>query len=195
MKDESPIRVFLAIEPPEKIQRELFNFEERLKRTLTYPITWVRRENIHLTLKFFGNVNKDTLKSLISVIQSVCAVSSTFTISVEGLGAFPDLKRARVIWVGTGGDVNTLKKLQSKLEYEFQHLGFKNEERDFRGHFTLGRLKNPGPITELMDMARTIENVRFGEFKVEKITLFQSNLTPSGAVYTRLHTFPLGLGG
>ncbi|MCX7816348.1 MAG: RNA 2',3'-cyclic phosphodiesterase [Syntrophales bacterium] len=192
MKNESLIRAFLAIEPPEEIQRALSIFEEQLKKTLKYSITWVRKENIHLTLKFFGTVHRDTLKSLSTSIRTVCTASPTFIISVEGLGAFPDLKRPRVLWVGTSGDVDTLKNLQSKLEHVFQSLGFKNEERDFRGHLTLGRLKKPQPIPELMELVKTQKHARFGEFKVDKLILFQSNLTPSGAVYTKLDSFPFG---
>jgi 2'-5' RNA ligase len=190
MTDEKSIRSFLALDPPEEILREIGRVRSRLEKLIQGDIRWVRPEGIHLTLKFFGDISENDVANIAAVVEKAAAGAAPFTLSIGGAGVFPDPRRPRVLWLGMNGDVPRLLIFQKELERSLQLIGFAPEERPFRPHLTLGRIRSPKGLTGLARVLETGEEYAAGSFLASGIGLFRSELTPRGAVYTRLKWFP-----
>jgi 2'-5' RNA ligase len=113
------------------------------------------------------------------------------TLCAGGLGAFPNQRRPRVIWVGIQGQVERLGHIQARLENALELLGFAREQRAFRPHLTLGRVKDRRKCQPLIDAISTLEVPKFNSFDANEIILYKSDLRPTGAIYTKLHRMPL----
>lgn len=188
---EKNIRAFLAIEPPEDILQAMSRLQEKLKREVSGRISWTRPEGWHLTLKFFGDVSMEDVEKISSAVQNRVASGLSLNLKLEKLGVFPDARRPRVLWCGTAGDVSQLSVLQKQLDTDFDALGFPNEDRPFRAHVTLARMKDPRGVTGLGEALAKHGAFAAGEFVCRELVLFQSRLTPQGAIYTKLAVFPL----
>ena len=188
---EKNIRAFLAIEPPEDILQAMLRLQEKLKREVSGRISWTRPEGWHLTLKFFGDVSMEDVEKISSAVQNRVASGLSLNLKLEKLGVFPDARRPRVLWCGTAGDVSQLSVLQKQLDTDFDALGFPNEDRPFRAHVTLARMKDPRGVTGLGEALAKHGAFAAGEFVCRELVLFQSRLTPQGAIYTKLAVFPL----
>lgn len=187
MDEEKSIRAFLAIDPPDDILQEMARVQAQLKRSLHGEISWVRPEGVHLTLKFFGNIFEADVKAISDIVEKQSAAVAPMQFQLEELGAFPNQQRPRVIWIGLQGDVDPLLDLQSDLDHQFQTIGFPVEDKPFRAHLTLGRVKTAkGPIG-LLQAASEIKIT--GKFRADSLALIRSKLTPKGAHYTKLATF------
>jgi 2'-5' RNA ligase len=185
------IRSFLAIELPVTIQTKIGKIEADLRST-SADVRWVSPEKIHLTLKFFGNIEESKIDSVVEAIKGPLRNAEPFDLNIRGTGAFPGLKNPRIIWIGLFDGKGILIPLQREIDASLEKTGFQPEGRPFRPHLTLGRLKTNRGKEELI---RTIERYReeeIGEFRVEKVVLFKSDLTPSGPIYTRLREVGLG---
>ena len=186
------IRTFIALELPPAVISLFQEVQQDLKR-LKIRARWVRPENIHLTLKFLGDVNPDDIDKIGTAMAGAAIDCPPVTVSVRGIGVFPGIKRPRVIWVGLGGDTQSLLALQSRLEQNLAGAGFPKDKRSFKAHLTLGRIKhtaNPAVIRRmLMDYARLSAE----EFTFNQVILFKSDLKPSGAVYSKLKQTKLGM--
>jgi len=190
MADAGSIRAFLAADPPPEILERIAALQRDLKKTVQGSIAWVRPEGIHLTLKFFGNITPEQAGVIVTEVRKAVPGTSPLSLCGRSLGVFPDLRRPRVIWLGLDGDVARLSALQEKIEAGLETRGFAREERSFRAHLTLARIKDG---RGLVGLEQALKNPRFqeaGDFVVDKLTLFRSELTPKGAIYTRLATFP-----
>lgn len=190
MSDEKAIRAFLAVDPPEEIFREIIKIQERLKKTIKGDISWVRPEGIHLTLKFFGYVYHSDVANISLVVKNNVANMKALMLNVRNLGAFPSVNRPRVLWLGIDGDTDPLISLQAEIDVGFQEYGFKKEERPFRPHLTLARVKEPKGLVGLAETVKKNEDYVAGSFTVNGLTLFKSDLRPTGAIYTKLSDFP-----
>lgn len=188
---EKNIRAFLAIEPPEKILVEVSCLQEKLKREISGKLSWTRPQGNHLTLKFFGDISSADVENISNAVKKQAAGVSPLLLKVQKLGVFPDWRRPRVLWLGTTGDTERLTLLQNKLEADFEILGFPRETRPFRAHLTLARIKIPQSAADLEDAAKKLSNFSAGEFSAKELILFQSKLTPQGAIYSKLATIPL----
>ena len=188
--DEKMIRAFLAIDPPEEILGEIGRIQERLQRLIRGEVRWVRPEAIHLTLKFFGDIPETAVADIAAVVEKAAAAEAPLTFSIGGAGVFPDLRRPRVLWLGMDGDVPRLLRLQKEIEGGLGVAGFPAEERPFRPHLTLARIKSPRGLTGLERALEKGEKYAAGEFTAAGIGLIRSELTPRGAVYTKLKWFP-----
>jgi len=188
------IRSFIAIELPEEVREGLARLRKELERDEHKFVKWVAPGGLHLTLKFLGNIPSKRVTEIYEAIAEAAQGISPFHLEISGLGAFPSLRQARVFWVGIGGEVDKLSKLQQNIDSALAVLGFAKEERPFVPHLTLARIR-PG--------ASPLERRRFGELvdstifedkyhiEVEAISLMRSQLTPVGAVYTRLSAVEL----
>jgi 2'-5' RNA ligase len=185
------IRAFLAIEMPETLRASLALIQGELKRTHA-DVRWVAVNNIHLTLKFFGNVPDDEIDTLALAAQEVAATEEPFQLKATIAGAFPSSKAPRVVWLGLGGDVVPLTRLFHHLEKAFAPLGYLPEGRAFNPHLTLGRVKSPANREKLAKMLERLPPVDWPPFTVKELILFQSVLSPQGAKYTPLKVIPLG---
>jgi RNA 2',3'-cyclic 3'-phosphodiesterase len=190
MSDEKTIRAFLAIDPPEEILREIGRIQGRLERLIRGELRWVRPEAIHLTLKFFGDIAESAVGGIAAVVEKAAAGEAPFAFAVGGVGVFPDRRRPRVLWLGMEGDVERLLGFQRGLADGLGEIGFPAEERPFSPHLTLARIKSSRGLTGLEKVLERGEAYTAGEFTALGIGLIRSELTPRGAVYTKLKWFP-----
>jgi 2'-5' RNA ligase len=189
--DEKPVRAFLAVDPPEEILREIARAEEKLRRMIHGDIRWVRPEAIHLTLKFFGDIPRAEVETISRAVGPVAASFRSFTLEIGRAGVFPDAKRPRVIWLGLGGETARLAACQKELERSLAQAGYAREEKPFRPHLTLGRVRSQG-LKGLAEVLEKKESYGAGAFSARSLGLYRSELTPGGAVYTRLAEYPFG---
>lgn len=187
------IRSFLAIELPEAIRRKIEEVQKDLKLSHV-DVRWVSPEKIHLTLKFFGSIDESRIDPIVKSIGGPTQTSSPFSLAVRGMGAFPHLKNPRVIWMGLVDEKEILPSFQRELEKELRKIGFESEDRPFHPHLTLGRMKSNQGRDELIGRMEKYREEQFGDFQVEKVVLFKSDLRPSGPIYTPLKELRLGLG-
>ena len=179
------IRAFIAIEVPEPVLRAIATAQDTFRGS-GLKIRWVRKEGIHLTLKFLGDIDTDDVDKIRAAMERAAKTFSPFTVRGEGIGVFPDLKRPRVVWVGVSGDVEVIRALQGDLETQLSSLGFQKERRPFKGHLTLGRVKDRLDRMKLSEALERLKDFRTEFFTAQSVVLFQSDLRPSGAVYSRL---------
>lgn len=158
----------------------------------TSGIRWTPPEQMHLTLRFYGNVTRSTLSELEAALRKGCREVAPFGLQAVGAGAFPNLKRPRVLWVGIGGEVGQLHSLQKAVLRETSNWG-EPEERDFHPHLTLARVKDPHArgIRELAQKVEALSAVELGSWRVAELHLTQSELSNAGARYTELATVQL----
>ncbi len=180
------MRLFIAVEIPDEIKDGIEKEIKRLKR-LGGNIKWVRRNAIHITLKFLGEVEKEKIEWIEKTMEKTAGEFQSFGISIEKCGTFPPHSfRPRVLWVGMK-DEKPLVLLQERLETELAKLGFKKETRAFFPHVTIGRVKGNSAIRKVVGEMRAIEGKEFGKMGADRITLFSSTLTPEGPIYKKLH--------
>lgn len=184
------IRSFIAIELPEETRQKLAAIQEQLSQSRA-GVRWVRPTSIHLTLKFLGNIHPTQVDDIAAAAAQVIGEDSPLTLCAAGLGAFPSQRKPRVIWVGLRGEVERLAKIQTDLEKVLEPLGFAREERGFRPHLTLGRVKDRRRLQPLIEALSKLEIPEFNSFDVDEIILYKSDLRPTGAIYTKLHRMPL----
>ena len=185
------IRSFLAIELPAAILRNLEEVQKDL-RSSDADVRWVHLDKIHLTLKFFGNIEESQIDSIVKLIEDSVRSTRPFSLRVRGAGAFPNLRNPRVIWVGLVGGEEVLIPLQKQLEASFQKIGFQPEDRPFQPHLTLGRMKSNRGKENLVPRIEKHQDDELGNFQVEQLVLLKSDLRPSGPIYTALREMKLG---
>jgi len=177
-------RTFCAIELPDEVRSQLQQHVKRLREAVPEAsASWSRPENVHLTLKFFGNVNKDKLTSISSAATRVTSDYSPFQIKIGGTGVFPKASRPQVLWIGVEDPSGRLTELQRRFEEECAKVGFPKENRAYRPHLTIARLRHPEGGRKL---AETHSQTKFGfiEIRVSEFTVFRSQLSPKGSIYT-----------
>lgn len=191
------IRAFIAIELPEDIREKIDEIEKKIQTKAgeagKKAVRWVPTGNMHLTLKFLGEVSGGNLEALAGMLENESVRHPSFDLSIGRLGAFPNLHRPRVIWVGTEAPPELLA-MQKAIESETRQLGYPSEERPFSPHLTLGRVAQNARPEEVSQIARVLGEIKVGELgviHVENMHLFRSDLHPSGAIYTSLYRFQL----
>lgn len=181
----SPIRAFIAIELPEHVIAAIRRVQESLK-SHRFKIRWVKPENIHLTLKFLGDIKPEDIDRIGSAMSQAVGGADPIFLSAAGSGAFPGIRRPRVVWIGISGDVAPLKALQRTLDDRLEQIGFPREERDFKGHLTLGRVKGALDPVKLNAALNAIGTFTSEPFSVDRVFLFRSELKQTGSIYTKL---------
>jgi len=189
MNDVKNIRAFLAIDPPAAVRDGIAAIQNRLRKIVTGEIRWANPAGIHLTLKFFGNISEDDMNTIASAVSPIAAGRKPLPLDIGTAGFFPDAKRPRILWLGTGGDVNGLVTFQAAIEDGLAVRGFAKEERPFRPHLTIARIKSPRGMTGASQLAENRNDYRAGSFVAGGVSLFRSTLSPKGAVYTELARF------
>jgi len=188
------IRSFIAIELPDEAKEGLARLRKELERDEHKFVKWVAPGGIHLTLKFLGNIPFEQVTKITKAIEEAVQGISPFRLEISGLGAFPGLRQARVFWVGIGGEVDKLSKLQQNLDSAFAALGFAKVERSFVPHLTLARIREGASPPERRNFGELVGSTIFKDkyhIKVEAINLMRSQLTPAGAIYTCLSAVEL----
>jgi 2'-5' RNA ligase len=186
------IRTFIAFELPPAVIALLENVQQELKR-LKIRARWVRPENIHLTLKFLGDISPDDIDKIGTAMAGAAVDFSPVSVSVGGIGVFPGIKRPRVIWAGLGGDIRSLLDLHSRLAGKLAEAGFPKDKKSLKAHLTLGRIKQAANPATLRRMMTGYAGLSSEEFTFNPAILFKSDLKPSGAVYSKLKQAKLGM--
>ena len=188
---EENIRAFLAIEPPEDILQAMSRLQEKLKREISGRISWTKPQGQHLTLKFFGDITAEDIKNICAAVENRIVSGSSLNLKIEKMGVFPDARRPQVLWCGVTGDVEKLSVLQKQLDSDFASIGFPKEDRPFRAHLTLGRIKESRGLSGISEALTKHNAFAAGEFGCKELILFQSRLLQQDTVYTKLAKFPL----
>jgi len=147
---------------------------------------------MHLTLKFLGEIQPRDLSDIDEVLRKIAASASPTRARLRGMGSFPHLRRPRVIWIGLEPDDDRLAALHSSLQEALQEIGFPREKRGFRPHLTLGRVRSGRGKSSLVEAVESNAEVDLGYLQIDEVTLFESDLTPQGAIYTALGCYKLG---
>ena len=191
------IRAFIAINLSADVLERIEQVAQDLKKRMnSVPIRWVPTENIHLTLKFLGNVSTANLELLKDILGNVASNHHECDISVGGIGVFPKPHNPRVIWVGMEVP-QELFNLQREIEIETARLGYSREHRPFSPHLTFGRVSRNASTEDVQIIAESLENYKvgfLGATRVRTVYLFRSDLKPEGAEYTPIHSAALNEG-
>jgi 2'-5' RNA ligase len=192
MSNDSTIRTFLAIEIPKEILEQLERVQYRLGRSMTGVIRWSKMSSVHLTLKFFGSITERDIRAIDDTLKTKAPSFVPFAVAVGTMGVFPGLSRPRVLWVGLTEGMEELTALQAAIEQALEAEGFAREDRPYRPHLTLGRMKTDRRIEGLEKAIESHRDFSAGSFKAREMVLFRSDLKPTGPVYTPLGRYPLG---
>ena len=185
-------RVFCAIEIPENIRQHIARQAQQLHQALPdVQASWTKPDNIHLTLKFFGNISEQqVLKASEAAARAVEGLRS-FTIRVEGAGSFPPRGPAKVLWIGISDPTGKLMQLQQQFESECEREGFPKEARAFHPHLTVARLRTARGARALAEQHEQ-PGFEGEDVSVSSLILFRSELSSKGSTYTRISTHRLG---
>jgi 2'-5' RNA ligase len=188
------VRIFIAVSLPEEIHDNLSTISGQLKKRLGEGVVrWVRPANIHLTLRFLGEITAGDLVQLKAGLEEPVAQYATFPLTVHKIGVFPNLHRPRVIWVGLK-DSKALVALHNTVETGMRKLGYDSEEQPFSAHLTLGRINQTASMQQTMHCGEVISGCIVGElgsFIVKSVDIYRSELNAGGSIYTRLHILSL----
>lgn len=179
------IRTFIALDLPVKLQGSLEALQKELQRT-DAPVSWVKPDRIHLTLKFLGDVPPGRIADIQAQLAEIAVHTQPFRLQAAGCGAFPTLQQMRVVWVGLKGDIPSLRDVQQRVEEAMAALDFKREDRPFKAHLTLGRVKGRQRLRVLQEALLARQAFEAEDFDVTELVLYKSELRPERARYTPL---------
>jgi 2'-5' RNA ligase len=185
------IRAFVAIGIPAAIQQRIAAIYAPLT-ALPDQISWVKPQNLHLTLRFLGEVDFEQLEGIKAALRYTAQSCQPFPVDFTEIGVFPNTRRPRVIWLGLEDSAGRLVKLQQELERSLELCGFAPEEREFRPHLTLGRVRRLRDRQRLVSTLRGLSLPQLAQLEVRHLSLMRSQLRPQGPVYTELESAPLG---
>ncbi|MGI6037793.1 MAG: RNA 2',3'-cyclic phosphodiesterase [Limnochordia bacterium] len=179
------LRSFVAVEISPPLWPSISMAQTRLRERGWQDVKWVAPENLHITLKFLGDVDTHRLTRLGELLQASLADLPTFHVELGTIGAFPNLRQPRVLWVGVDQGQRQLRELAAEVQKVWYRLGNSSPDKPFHPHVTIGRVRKPRGSAGLETFS--VE----GNFQVRHVTLFASQLTGAGPVYTKLGEFPL----
>jgi RNA 2',3'-cyclic 3'-phosphodiesterase len=180
------MREFLAVDIDPKHTYKIAEIQRGLSDT-DAPVKFVERENLHLTLKFFGEITDTKSKEITSNVQKKLKEYQPFLIHIKKMGVFPNLGYIRVVWLGIE-EPNNFSVIQKDLDRDFINMGFK-KERSYTPHLTIGRVKGAHNKEALVAKIKELEEVNIGKMTVDRVVLKKSELTPAGPMYTNLQEF------
>lgn len=178
------MRTFIAVEIPDNVKKEISNFILKTSVELgKNKIKWVEEDNIHITLKFLGEVNSNLCKEISQQLLTIAAETKKFNISLQSLGVFPNISSARVLWVDVKENNNELKLLSQMIEDKLLSFNIPKECRHYQPHLTLGRVKTLVEKDKISSFLTKYKNINFGTAEIDHITFFESILSPQGPEY------------
>jgi 2'-5' RNA ligase len=183
------VRTFIAFDTPDPIKTDISKIQATLKECRA-DVRWESEKKFHVTIKFLGNAEEKILPNLISTIKNIAEKYHEFSIIYQKIGAFPDKKRPRVLWIGCTNADEQLFHMKEQLDQALKGYGFEIEERRFHPHVTLGRIKSQSGLKNLI---QTLENVTFEprQVSIRDILVVKSELKPSGSEYSTLASISL----
>ena len=184
------MRTFLAIEIEPYIKNKIEESQEIIEDSESSNIKFVEVENIHLTLKFFGEIDNTRIEQITDIVNQSIKDKETYTIKVVNIGAFPNIYNPRVIWTGIKDKNNTTVELIEELDKKFNKIGFK-KEKNYVPHITIGRVISISDKEKLTQTLKKLNKKYHGKMEVKKIYLKSSKLTPNGPIYKNIKEFNL----
>jgi 2'-5' RNA ligase len=187
------MRVFIAIDIDEQIRAGLSRLQQQLQNKANVgkgDVKWVEPENIHLTLKFLGEIKDEQSVDVCNIVKEVAGIHSSFELAVESVGCFGG-RITKVVWIGLGEGSNNLLQLQKDLDEQLALADWPPEEREFTGHLTLCRVKNPKAGIKLAEIIKDFKDFKLGDMSIDSVCVYQSQLTPSGPIYTLLGKYKM----
>lgn len=182
------IRAFLAVDIDDDLKPKINRIIKEFKQ-IDANIKYVDLANLHITLKFFGDIDVEGIDLLSQKISEVAHQFDSFKLKIRGCGAFPNNNHIKVIWIGLEED-DVVKDLHDRLDAEFKKLGFEGDKK-FSSHLTIGRMKSAKNKNKVKDVIESLGDVEIGEMEVDKIVLKKSTLKPSGPIYDDINVFEL----
>jgi 2'-5' RNA ligase len=189
----SLLRAFIAVEIPLGLREAVCQATASLQKGIGSAVRWVPMENMHLTMKFLGDVSPANVEMLSQMLRAEADLFQCFDLRLSGLGSYPNPKRPRVLYIGIQAPA-TLESLQRGIDSASHRLGYESEERGFSPHLTIGRVKQNVTATEQQTIRRALEETRIdslGTARVDSVHLYKSDLKPTGSVYTRMYSAQL----
>jgi 2'-5' RNA ligase len=184
------LRTFIAIELDRELKNQLRHVQDQLRaQGVTRGVRWVQPDGIHLTLKFLGDTPLERVEEVKAALARAAAKVGPFSFAVSGLGCFPNARQPRVVWVGLQEPTGTVVRLRDAVEAQVAPLGFPTENRPFNPHLTLGRVQRDSSKSEVRKIGEAVAASAIGavgEMTATTVCFIQSDLKPSGAVYTTL---------
>ena len=184
------MRCFVAVALPDAVRSLLVQVQEALRRAEA-DVKWVEAGNLHLSLKFLGELHEDQVSRLQGLLSVEALRWRRIQLHYRGVGVFPSGGTPRVLWAGCAGDVDTLAGLAGSIERCAEQVGVPREPHPFVAHLTLGRVKSDRNVKRLKGLIEAQREAAFGSDGVSEFVLYRSTLTPSGPIYEPLSTFPL----
>jgi len=185
------VRTFISVEIPEEAKKKFVPLDNLL-RNGTLSLKLVKIENLHLTLKFLGEITKEELKELIETCRIIGETFSPFSLCLKGVGIFPNIKKPRIIWAGVEKGKENLKEITKLLEEKLEKKGFLAEKREFQGHLTLARVRRAAKGKKFLEnLVEEFKEEQFCSFPVTKFYLMKSELKKEGPTYTVLKEISL----
>ncbi len=178
------MRSFIAIEITQEAKLAIESLQRELRR-VDPAVAWTRPENIHLTLKFLGEIDEKHVPAIIEQCSGEVRGMSPFRLELSYPGVFPNLRHPRVLWVGLTGDLEPLTKLQAAIDEAMERLGFKRENTVFRPHLTIGRVRGGRNLHEMLARMEMYD-LPPASFMIRDLILYQSVLSPNGSKYTEI---------
>lgn len=187
------MRLFLAVELSESLRQQVERVQSLL-RPAAANVRWVDPAGAHFTVKFLGDVGRGDLPAVAQATAPAAAAVEPTSVRVAGLGTFPDNdgRPPRVLWAGIHGQLDPVLALHADLDERLAPRGFAREDRPYRPHVTLGRVKGRRNVAALRQLVATHRDAELGSMRVHELVLLRSHPRADGAHYERLQTFPLG---
>lgn len=177
------VRTFVAVEIDEGVRNRAAKLIRRLQQSGA-DVRWVDTRQMHVTLKFLGEVDLREVYHICMAVEKSVAEIEPFSIDVRGVGAFPSLARPRVLWLGIDDGAEQMSALNARIETALHALGYPREARRFQAHLTLGRVrKQDRALDDLAEMIREMQDLEIGPSTVDQVVIFSSELQPTGPVY------------
>jgi len=187
------MRVFIAIDIDDNIRKAIAALQKQIASSISVKkgdLKWVEPNNIHLTLKFLGEINDEQLTQVKEIANTTAQAHQKFNLDIESVGGFGG-RSAKIVWVGAGKGTNELLALQKDLETLLEQAGFPKEEREFSAHLTLCRVNHPIAGVKLGEAIKQFSSQKLGSIAADCIRVYQSQLTPQGPIYTMIADFNL----
>jgi 2'-5' RNA ligase len=184
------IRAFIAISLPPQARDLALQVQERF-RECGASLSWVQTQNVHLTIKFLGNIPEEKIGPIGMAIEKAIGETRPFAVEINEMGVFPNIQFPRVIWMGVDEPTHTLINLENRISEEMEIIGFPREEKKFTPHITLGRVKSHKGKNKLIEIIHSQRMLYCDKILVADVKLYKSELKPSGAVHSVLASFGL----
>ena len=194
--EQSTVRAFAAVKLESAVLDTISSLSTQVRKQLTSrTIRWVKTEQIHLTLRFYGNISSAEIPELIKALHPISTRTGALTLRLGKLGCFPDFQNPRIVWLGLNGDITQLQHIHHQVVALSSNFGEPADSKEFKPHLTIARIKDaPRKEAQIIgDYLRSYSVNISGEWIVNRIYLIQSVLTPQGPIYTDLGCIPFNL--